>query len=541
MAKDTKLFTTPVVADTNISPTAVGGITFGEMTQFDENQIPDNAILPLEVAGIENRATTFSKLYSQFARRMTKEAVTDTSVFKYIAWEHVNGIPQNLPKHLVWANGTTYLRGQLDGLVDRFIDYMFNFPAMKIFYNIPNDKSSFTVPDYRDLHILASGGFATFGTQTTSKIVDPISNAVTTVFNKTGLKSTFSGAHTTFQVNASEDIIWESNVQFEYDKPNRNPVPTSMFRFDDKSGVGWYNLSQFTAGSQTELIKVVTPANYPLAFKVNIQNHEHDIVDHNHTASTVINRNTTNIGTRNTVPAISLFMVLDINVNGYTLDPGSAGDPLVEIEDVAGLQDELNNRYLKTEVDALLANKLNITTFNTFTPTVYLKTETYNKTEIDALVATRSFTRFINRTANILVTATPINIFAGLANSNITPTADVVLVNGNALQIPPRFTGKSLITMSLRVTGTVDGSSLTRRSFTASLRRATDNSEISSKLFEKVIGTTFNNEAITVITATTSLTDPFTTNGFYISVSGIDGATATITSYQILFNIIWGE
>lgn len=471
-----------------------------------------NDLLPTEIPNTTNRAISFADLFNQIKTDLLTASTTDCGVFKYIAWQHSGGVPIDLPKHLVYADGRTLLRSDNGGLVGKFIDFIYDKQQLRQLFNIPVDKSQMKMPDLRNQHLVGRGDANPIFSYATSKSVDftgGIKKEYTLAINpKEGLQSTsivatkpLSSGITWLQIN---DYNSSNNIL-----PNRDDSNSSAFNFPQVVTNNGFHRIQFRAND-----------GQGLNIKANIQ-------DHNHTATLTfskleLDKNTSLIDAINRVPAFALFLVLDINVSGFVLNPDADGNPIIQIGDVVGLQDALDLKANISDLTNINANFLKYSNFG-------IK---YTKAGLTTSIPT-SPTALTNLINLINVNPAILNYATDRAGNDKTAISLINITNGFKFPIIDGMTNYG-VGFNIRIFGGLSGGAGTTREVVLSLKRISDNSTISSASLIETTDSNFNGRLATINSYVKGATDPFITGGFYIDLLNNSGATLTITAVELL-------
>lgn len=464
------------------------------------NTLEDGELLASELVGVQNRRITFADFYSQIAKNLTKQATTELGVVSFMMWENVGDAPINLPKHKLWCNGATYYRNDNEGLVGRFIDYAYTNASLRLQFKIPEDKSYMIAPDLRNRHIVGAGSLNTYGTFLGSKVVDYINEiratSSTIVNNKTGLYTVVNGSH--------------------YHQLNANIVA---------NGLGGGDL---VGGKQLGISSSLNTYNSG--------EHDHYIPDHNHTATTnttvTLNKNNALIDSVNRVPAFALFPVLDINVNGFTLNPEAGGNPIINIDDVIGLTDALNL-------------KLDASIYNAFVGNIYLKTDVYNKTEtysqsqVDTLIAGKMddvktlFHRQFTGTAGSVggnATTRPLDnmvLASGLGFDNTT-LAFTTGTNAKIVELLDGVRDYKELRFAIRIVRQGAGNT----QLEVGLHRVVDNLQVRTCDIQLTDTDSLSGNGI-LMSYCNGVNDPFALGGYYLTIRNLTNTTLNWSSINI--------
>jgi hypothetical protein len=460
-----------------------------------------NDLLPTEIPNTTNRAISFADLFNQIKTDLLTASTTDCGVFKYIAWQHSGGVPVDLPKHLIYADGRTLLRSDNGGLAGKFIDFIYDKQQLRELFDIPVDKSQMIMPDLRNKHLVGIGDANPIFSDITSKSVDFLNNisasSSTIVNNKTGLYSSNSGGHNHNYATAQD----------------KNGAPSGSVATDYNGSHYWRQSPQ---GSFTE-------NQAPTSWN---GDHSHYIPDHNHTASTStsisITKNTALIDSVNRVPAFALFLVLDINVSGFVLNPDADGNPIIQIGDVIGLQDALDSKADTSDLDNINANFLKYSNFG-------IK---YTKTGLTTSIPT-SPTALTNLINLINVNPAILNYATDRAGNDKEGISLINTTNGLKLPVVDGLANYG-VGFNIRIFGSLSGGANTTREVVLSLKRISDNSTIASASLIETTDSNFNGRVAIINSYIKGATDPFVTGGFYIDLLNNSGATLTIAAIELL-------
>lgn len=112
-------------------------------------------------------------------------------------------------------------------------------------------------------------------------------------------------------------------------------------------------------------------------------------------------------------------------------------------------------------------------------------------------------------------------------NSNIGSLWD-----GVNLKLPP-VDGWSQLVFSVRISGSIAGSSPSSREWMIQIRRPDGNTVVASSSTVKVSGNDISNRDSTIASWTYGSLDNFTVNGFSVGISNASGQAITLTSISI--------
>lgn len=454
-----------------------------------------NDLLPTEIPNTTNRAISFADLFNQIKTDLLTASTTDCGVFKYIAWQHSSGAPIDLPKHLIYADGRTLLRSENGGLVGKFIDFIYDKQQLRQLFNIPVDKSQMVIPDLRNQHLVGVGTINPVFSYTTSKSIDFITNisasSSTNVNNKTGLYTNNGGSH-----------------QHSLTQRRVSGSPVTLL-----------------AGGANEWV-IGGDASRVLGYTEWVGDHNHYIPDHNHTASTSTSvsmaKNTALIDSVNRVPAFALFLVLDINVSGFVLNPDADGNPIIQIGDVVGLQDALDLKANISDLTNINANFLKYANFG-------IK---YTKTGLTTSIPS-SPTGLTNLINLINVNPAITNYATDKAGNDKTAISLINTTNGFKFPVIEGMANYG-VGFNIRIFGSLSGGAGTTREVVLSLKRISDNSTIASASLIETTDSNFNGRLATINSYIKGSADVFITGGFYIDLLNNSGATLTLTAIELL-------
>lgn len=477
------------------------------------NSLEDGELLASELVGVQNRRITFADFYSQIAKNLTRQATTELGVISFMMWENVGDAPVSLPKHKLWCNGATYYRNDNDGLVGSFIDYVYANASLRLQFKIPADKSYMIAPDLRNRHIVGAGSLNTYGTFLNSKSVDYINgisaNSSTSVANKTGLYTaqkqglyTYNAGAHTISINRGDGLSILDN--------------------------DWYQ------GSNT--FKKTKPLQFVPDHAHYVTDHDHYVQDHNHTATTTtsvnVAKNTALLDSVNRVPAFALFPVLDINVNGLTLDPEAGGNPVINIDDVIGLTNALNL-------------KLDASIYNAFVGNVYLKTDVYNKAEtyaksqVDTLIAgkmddvkTLFHRQFTGTTGSVggnsIVRALDSMVLTSGLGFDSTTLTFTTGTNAKITELLDGVRNYKELRFAIRIIKAGAGNT----QLEIGLHRVADGVQIRSDTIQLTDPDSLNGNAL-ILSYCNGSTDPFAIGGYYFTIRNLTNITLSWSSITI--------
>lgn len=466
-----------------------------------------NDLLPTEIPNTTNRAISFADLSNQIKTDLLTASTTDCGVFKYIAWQHSGGVPTDLPKHLVYADGRTLLRSDNGGLVGKFIDFIYDKQQLRELFNIPVDKSQMTMPDLRNKHLVGRGNLNPIFSDITSKSVDftgEIRKEYTLdIQDKKGLKSL--GVKLTKEVHLGQSGIPNN-------KDSLMPRGTNLQggrRLQTTADANFYT-TDTSYGLENDL----------LPLEVNIADHKHDAIL-NFTKLELV-KNTSLIDTINRVPAFALFLVLDINVSGFVLNPEADGNPIIQIGDVVDLQETLDSKANTSDLTSINANFLKYSNFGT----------KYTKTGLTTSIPTSptTLTNLIN-----LINANPaiLNYATDRAGNDKAGISLISTTNGFKFPVVDGMANYG-VGFNIRIFGSLSGGANTTREVVLSLKRISDNSTIATASLIETTDSNFNGRVAIINSYVKGATDPFITGGFYIDLLNNSGATLTITAIELL-------
>jgi hypothetical protein len=468
-----------------------------------------NDLLPTEIPNTTNRAISFADLFNQIKTDLLTASTTDCGVFKYIAWQHSGGVPIDLPNHLVYADGRALLRSDNGGLVGKFIDFIYDKQQLRELFDIPVDKSQMTMPDLRNKHLVGRGDANPIFSDITSKSVDftgEIKKEYTLEINKkTGLKSTGSFFSSDFEIanQTVDDINYPLSSQY-FNK---------ILRANNKAFT-WTSQAGFS------IVGLLFKANVGLPLTTYIEDHKHDAALN--FTKLELNKNTSLIDSVNRVPAFALFLVLDINVSGFVLNPDADGNPIIQIGDVIGLQDALDSKADTSDLDNINANFLKYSNFG-------IK---YTKTGLTTSIPT-SPTALTNLINLINVNPAILNYATDRAGNDKEGISLINTTNGLKLPVVDGLANYG-VGFNIRIFGSLSGGANTTREVVLSLKRISDNSTIASASLIETTDSNFNGRVAIINSYIKGATDPFVTGGFYIDLLNNSGATLTIAAIELL-------
>lgn len=130
------------------------------------NVLQDADLIAIERNGI----ATFSINAKDFKNSIRSDLLQDTQTpathnIVFMDCEHINGIPTNYPKTLVYLDGSTKYRNDLNENYGKFIDNIKDNAYYRQKYNVPADNSSFSVVDARNYTFRSAGNLLPIGTK----------------------------------------------------------------------------------------------------------------------------------------------------------------------------------------------------------------------------------------------------------------------------------------------------------------------------------------------------------------------------------------
>lgn len=319
-------------------------------------EAPLSASIPFELDGEKNIRVSTSNFLQQIQKELLKNTTTDLLVPKYRFCENSGGIPINFPKHFLYMDGSTKYRTDSNILVAKFIDYIKDKPTLRAIFQVSNDNTSFILPDMRNQHLVGAGSNNAYGVYQTSKSVNVLSSVNTTCGSAGGHTHTPDLSTTSRTYNAGnpqrnrQNITLSANI-FWNNPINTNTLPNDPVVYAETQSI----VVQPAQGSPAQLqiqpyirleldrLLITTPSLTVVGTLGAAGDHIHTM-----NSTPIYNANLDNI-TR--VPALALFCFLDINTDSFVLSAESEGQPLINIQDVIGLESALEDKLDVSEFD----------------------------------------------------------------------------------------------------------------------------------------------------------------------------------------------
>ena len=334
----------------------------------DKPLLDDNDFIPTETIGVGNNKTKYIEFKNQIANEVINETARLSAgrIVQIIA-KNSGGNPVGFDSNLIYADGRQVQRSESNN-VAKFIDYAEADTGLKAFYQIPNTKDYFIVPDLRNKHLVSAGSVNPLNTMIESRILNPQVAVATSVADNGNHAHPINNIQGAFDTQR-KDSNFQDNIT----------NPSGGFRtFNSNNTTGHYLSQVFVGGTPFERVEFsshragVTATN-------NAGNHSHIAT------STVSYTNPNIFDSVNRVPAFSVFAFIDIALSELFVNPN------IPISSVVGLQDVLdgkvftsvysayvtsNNLEVASKVEQLeydnyvtsnnltVGNKLNTSTFN---------------------------------------------------------------------------------------------------------------------------------------------------------------------------------
>lgn len=130
------------------------------------NILQDGDLFAIERDGIATLAINAKDLKNSIRNDLLQDTQTpSTHNIVLMECEHINGIPINYPKTLVFLDGSTKFRNDVNENYGKFIDSIKDNTFYRQLYNVPADNSSFTVKDGRNYTFRNAGDLMPIGTK----------------------------------------------------------------------------------------------------------------------------------------------------------------------------------------------------------------------------------------------------------------------------------------------------------------------------------------------------------------------------------------
>lgn len=303
------------------------------------NTILDNDIIAGERVGSNNINISYKDFANNIKAKLLKEVTTDLLVFKHRFCEHNAGIPFGYPKHLIYLDGAVHNPSPDNPYIETFIRYCADKPQLKEYFKIPDDLTSFTAPDMRNQHLVATGDKNVIHTFQTSKIIGISTQTFEWRFDR------YIDEATVNRPDGNELFVTPKGAFYTPNQSFLTPIVVDRNKFNDNMLM---TLRPFYPPSSGDVPSTVNVKEGVVGWKMDFSK----IVD------------STTIDTINRVPAFATFLFLDIAVDRLTLSGGATNELSIEISQVIGLQEALNLKVDDTELSTYvtiddLTTKLN--------------------------------------------------------------------------------------------------------------------------------------------------------------------------------------